>query len=255
MRCMALCARRRASPRLIRGPRYAVALLAIMPLLVRSQVLIALILGDELNSGKIEFGLTTGMNASGMEGVDGARQEVSPYLGLYFDIRLSDKWYFHPETWPKCVLGEDKLAPYAVGDTALDAQLEAATVRRKIDCIPTSFMITRRFGQQLFVDVGPYGNLILGAKDIFTRETADDELTYTVKITDALHRVEIGGGLGARYKLSKGIGVNIGVHAFMGLTSVDKADEWTLQWVRASVGVPIGRGKAMKKEQEIAPEP
>lgn len=223
-----------------------IALTACPPL--GAQVLVALILGDDLNSGKIEFGLTTGMNASQLEGVEGGEAETAPYLGLYFDFRLSDNWYFHPETWPKCVLGETKLPAYATGDSAIDAQLQYATVRRKIDLIPTAFMITRRFGGHWYVDAGPYASLILGARDIFTRETADDELTYTVKITDAMHRIELGGGLGARYKLSKGLGMNIGLHGFMGFTAVDQADAWKLQWIRASIGIPIGRGKAMKKE-------
>lgn len=216
----------------------------------RGQVLVALILGDELNSGKIEFGLTTGLNMSTLDGVEGGEALRAPYLGLYFDIRLSEKWYFHPETWPKCVLGQAQLPAYATGDTALDAQLAEATVRRKIDVIPTSFMITRRFGPHWWVDAGPYASLILGAHDIFTRETADDELVYTLKFTDQLHHIEMGAGLGVRYKLSKGIGMNIGVHGFMGLTDVDKTGEWRFQWMRVSAGVPIGRGKAVKKEPE-----
>lgn len=226
-----------------------IVLLACSP--ARAQVLIALILGDDLNSGKIEFGMTTGLNASTIDGVDGGEAELAPYLGLYFDIKLSENWYFHPETWPKTVLGQDKLPPYATGDSALDVQLADATVRRKFDVIPTSFMITRKLGQHLYVDAGPYGTLIMGARDIFTRETADDELTYTVKITEAMHTIEIGGGLGARYKLSKGLGVNIGVHGFMSFTNVDKADQWKFQWLRASVGVPIGRGKVKKAEEAV----
>ena len=129
-------------------------------------------------------------------------------------------------------------------------QLAAATVKRKIDLIPTSFMITRKLGEHLYIDAGPYATLILGARDIFTRETGDDELSYTVKITDQMHRIELGGGFGARYKLSSGLGMNIGIHGFMGFTQVDKADQWTLQWLRASVGIPIGRGKVKEPPAE-----
>ncbi|MBL7940100.1 MAG: PorT family protein [Flavobacteriales bacterium] len=234
-------------------PRWVLLLLlvAVSPK-AHTQVLIALILGDDLNSGKIEFGLTTGLNASTLDGVPGGEPARAPYLGLYFDIKLSENWYFHPETWPKSVLGEAKLKPYATGDPALDVQLADATVRRRIDCIPTSFMITRKLGQHVFIDAGPYGNLILGGRDVFTRESADDELSYTQKIGDQLHRVELGAGIGARYKLSKGLGMNFGVHYFAGLTGVDKADQWKFQWLRASVGIPIGRGKA-KKAAETKP--
>ena len=233
--------------------RHAIlALVLLMCIPVRAQLLVALILGDDLNSGKIEFGLTTGLNASTIDGVEGGQAELAPYLGLYFDIKLSEKWYFHPETWPKAVLGQDKLPSYATGDSALDVQLAHATVRRKFDVIPTSFMITRKFGEHVYVDAGPYATLIMGARDIFTRETADDELTYTVKITDAMHTIELGGGLGVRYKVSKGLGMNFGVHGYMGFTSPDKADLWKFQWIRASVGIPIGRGKVKKVE---APAP
>ena len=226
-------------------PRWLAALLLLLASSSgRAQVLIALLFGDELNSGKMEFGLTTGLNSSTMDGVEDGNAARAAFVGLYFDIRLSDNWYFHPETWPKCVLGEEKLPPYVTGDAALDVQLAEATVRRRIDCIPTSFMITRRVGQHLFIDAGPYGNLILGGRDVFTRETADDELSYTVSISEQLHRVELGGGVGWRYKLTKGLGMNFGVHYFIGFTAVDKADQWKFQWLRASVAIPIGRGKA-----------
>ena len=225
------------------------ALLLLASACSRAQVLVALILGDELNSGKIEFGLTTGLNASRIDGLEGGRAELTPYLGLYFDIKLSDRWYLHPETWPKCVLGHDKLPAYATGDSTLDLQLQEATVERRIDCIPTLLMISRRVGRGTYIDAGPYATLVLGARDVFIRETADDQLEYTVKITDQVRTIDLGVGAGVRYKLSKGTGINIGVHYFRGFSDIITNASGQLYWWRASVGVPIGRGKALKKTE------
>ena len=76
-----------------------------------AQVLVALLLGDKLNSGNIEFGLSTGLNVSQIDGLEGGEPSKAGYLGMYFDIKLSDRWYLHPEVSPKCVLGHANFLP------------------------------------------------------------------------------------------------------------------------------------------------
>ena len=53
---------------------------------VHSQVLISLLLGDKLNSDKIEFGLDGGFNFSRIGNLDSSSSYSSFNLGFYFDI-------------------------------------------------------------------------------------------------------------------------------------------------------------------------
>ena len=55
---------------------------------LQSQVLIALLLGDKLNSGKIEFGLDGGLNYSSISSLETDNFKSDFNLGFYFDIKI-----------------------------------------------------------------------------------------------------------------------------------------------------------------------
>ena len=76
---------------------------------VQSQVLIALLLGDKLNTGNIEFGLDGGFNYSSISGLDTNNYVNSFNLGFYFDIRMKDQWFLNTGVLVKSDLGVDKL--------------------------------------------------------------------------------------------------------------------------------------------------
>ena len=74
---------------------------------IQSQVLIALLLGDKLNSGNIEFGLDGGYNYSKVSGFD-ANKKLSEFnLGFYFDIKMKENWYLNTGLLVKSTLGID----------------------------------------------------------------------------------------------------------------------------------------------------
>ena len=61
----------------------------------KSQVIISLLLGDKLNTGKIEFGLEGGYNNSTLSGLPGANGMGGFNLGFYFDIKTKNpSWMF-----------------------------------------------------------------------------------------------------------------------------------------------------------------
>ncbi len=63
----------------------------------KSQVLIALVFGDKLNTPNIEFGLNVGANFTTLVNHPDAKYTTGINLGLYFNFKLSDHFYLHPE--------------------------------------------------------------------------------------------------------------------------------------------------------------
>jgi hypothetical protein len=54
-------------------------------------VLISLLLGDKLNSGKLKFGLDGGVNFSSISNINPSKIHTGFHLGFYFDILLKEK--------------------------------------------------------------------------------------------------------------------------------------------------------------------
>src|SRR5687768_7008356 len=65
-----------------------------------AQILIALVFGEKLQSEKLTFGLNVIPTVSTISNVDG-ESRTGIGLGLYFDIKLSDNLFLHPEAIPK----------------------------------------------------------------------------------------------------------------------------------------------------------
>ena len=60
----------------------------------KSQVLISLLLGDKLNTGKIEFGLDGGVNWLTMSNTPNAKYLFDWNLGFYFDFKMKNPHLF-----------------------------------------------------------------------------------------------------------------------------------------------------------------
>src|SRR5215471_614597 len=117
----------------IAGKKFLIiAMLFTCSLQVNSQVLIALLFGEKLNSGGLEFGLTGGLSVSDISNISDAKTKTGLNLALYFNIKLNDKWYIHPEAIPKYPTGVSKLKPYSLGDASLDSLLADGDITRKI---------------------------------------------------------------------------------------------------------------------------
>jgi hypothetical protein len=71
-----------------------------------SQVIISLIFGETLNTGKVEFCLDGGLTLSSIGGIDGAKHLTTWNLGFYFDIKLADPtWMLHTGVIVKSTMG------------------------------------------------------------------------------------------------------------------------------------------------------
>ena len=75
-----------------------------------SQILISLLLGDKLNSDKIEFGIDGGFNWSQIGNLDSSSSYRTFNLGFYFDILVDDTWSIYTGVLVKSNLGTDDLS-------------------------------------------------------------------------------------------------------------------------------------------------
>ena len=88
---------------------FLVAVFLLISLSMQSQVLIALLLGKSLNTGKIEFGLDGGVNYASISGMESNDWYRKWNLGFYFDIKMKEQWYLHTGVLVKSELGLDDL--------------------------------------------------------------------------------------------------------------------------------------------------
>lgn len=235
--------------------RTAIALILVMnAYLVQGQVLISLLLGDKLNSGKIEFGLDGGVNYPDIRGLNHGHLKGTLNLGFYFDIKLKNpQWMIHTGVLVKSSMGTSDLPVYLLNNADLDSAFEGGEVKRKINYFNVPIMMKYKFKNNFSVEGGIVPSLRAKAYDIFTNEINDGDLEYKVDIRDQFHRLDFGlmGGLG--YRLMGGNGMNLTVRYYYGLVDITPDDSTPKQYntsLYLAVGIPIGAGKAKKREEE-----
>ena len=117
-----------------------------------SQVLISILLGDKLNTGKIEFGLSGGANWSTIKNLDGAKSLPGFNLGFYFDFKLKNpSWMVNTGVIVKSPMGANDLPLYSLNDAHLDSAFGGGSVTRKLRYFNVPVMMKYKFRNNLFV--------------------------------------------------------------------------------------------------------
>jgi hypothetical protein len=216
-----------------------------------SQILISILLGDKLNTGKIEFGLEGGANWSTIKNLEGANNLVGFNLGFYFDIKLKNpSWMVNTGVIVKSPMGADDLPLYSLNDKDLDSVFEGGSVTRKLRYFNVPIMMKYKFKNNLFVKGGIQLGLRSKAFDVFTNSVNDeDDLEYKVKIKDNFHPIDGGFAIGFGYHLMKGNGMNINLQYYHGLVNIIIPDSQPDQFNRVlylTAGIPIGKNPKKK---------
>src|SRR5687768_8454369 len=94
-----------------------IILFIVIAKICQSQILIALLFGDKLNSDKLEFGITLGNSFSMQSNFEGDWRLKGWNVGLWFNVKLdkNGRWYGHPGAIPKSTLGFRNLPEYPTG--------------------------------------------------------------------------------------------------------------------------------------------
>jgi hypothetical protein len=213
-----------------------------------AQVLISLLFGDKLNTGKIEFGLDGGVNLVNIDGIDQAQNMTTWNLGFYFDIKLPHpSWMIHTGVIVKSTLGTENLPVYSLDNPDLDAALSGGSVSSRLQYFNLPIMVKYKINKNFFVEGGPMLGLLYNASDEFTNTVQESEdLKYQLKTKDAYHPLDAGMMVGIGYRLLGDNGMNLGIRYYYGLVDILIDDSTPNQYNRAlyfSVGIPIGAGK------------
>ena len=235
-----------------------IAFLLLCSRAANGQVLISLLFGDKLNTGKIEFGLDGGLTLTSTDGLPQAGTLTTWNLGFYFDIKLKDPaWMVHTGVLVKSTLGADHIPVYPLNDPGLDEEFSGGSVTRKLNYFNVPIMIKYRPKGQFFLEGGVQLGLLYKAADTFFQQVPDaGDLSYKLDIRDQYYRLDAGLIVGVGYRLLGGNGMNVGLRYYYGLADVVKDDTIPGQFNRAvylTVGIPIGAGKAAKAREAEAP--
>ena len=220
-----------------------------------TQVLISILLGDKLNTGKIEFGLDGGANWSTIKNLDGAKSLTSFNLGFYFDFKLKNpSWMLNTGVIVKSNMGADELPVYSVGNPNLDNAFTGGKVTRKINYFNVPIMMKYSFKNHIYLKAGTQLGLRYKAFDEFKNSVnEEDDLEYKLEIKDQFHPLDAGLAIGAGYRLMKGNGMNVGVQYYLGLIDIRVDDTSPNQFNRVlylTAGIPIGKNPKKKKTDE-----
>jgi len=229
-----------------------IAFLLLIACTAHSQVLISILLGDKLNSGKIEFGLEGGWSMANLAGLDPSKGHSNYNLGFYFDFAMKDpSWLVSTGVRVKSTMGAEDIAVYPLNDPDLDQVFATGSVTRKLNYFNVPVMMKYMFKNHLYAQAGIQLGLRYKGTDIFLNTVNDKEdLSYKVNVRDDYHPLDGGLCAGLGYRLTGGNGMNLGLQYYYGLIDVRISDATADQFNRTlyvNVGIPIGKGKAAAK--------
>ncbi|MCK4790570.1 MAG: outer membrane beta-barrel protein [Desulfobacteraceae bacterium] len=217
-----------------------------------SQVLIALIFGDALNTGQIEFGLDGGWTLAYMDGIEGAKPLSTWNLGFYFDIKLKDPaWMVHTGVIVKSVMGTTNTPLYPLNDPVLDSAFVGGSVTKTQQHFYVPIMMKYKFRSNIFVEGGIMVGLFRKSTDTFVNSVQEtDDLSYEIGSRKPYHLFDGGLMVGAGYRLKS---INVGIRFYYGLVDVNADVTLPSLYNRAlyvNIGIPIGAHEPEEEPEE-----
>lgn len=216
-----------------------------------SQIIIALIFGEKLNTGKLEFGLVLSPAITNLTNTGGEYRSALN-LGMFFNVRPDKKFFLHLELTPKSSLGAKNIKPYSLGNDSIDQFFSEGSVERIIKTMSVTLLGRYSISKKLFIDAGFQPDILYKERDIFTSTFNDNELQYTHKLEEKFTRLDLQLASGLFYKLKPDRGsMGIGIRYVHGLTDIDKllaGTQVNTSW-QLNITIPIGAVPKEKKSQ------
>jgi hypothetical protein len=218
-------------------------ILATLTITLNAQVLITLLLGDALNTPKIEFGLSGGLAHSYIGTIDNSEGMNTFDLGFYFHILMKNSSYLSTGVHVKTSMGATGMPVYSMGDPNFDAIYKDGTLTKKIPGFYVPILFHQRFNQRWYIEAGPQLGLIHKPVDIFDVGTLDGDLTFKLGVKDQYKHIDAGllGGVGFKFN-KEPKSMSAGVSYYYGLIDVSSNPEYKIKnsAIYLFVKIPIG---------------
>ena len=217
-----------------------------LPSAMSAQVLISILLGDALNTDKIEFGLVGGLNRSYINTISDSKGLNNFDLGFYFHILMKNSSYFSTGVLVKSNAGATGMPTYSMGDPNFDAIYQDGTLTKKISCFYVPILFHQRFNNRWYIEAGPQLGLIHKPVDIFEASKLGGDLKFTLDVKDSYNHIDAGLLGGAGYKFHKAVkSMAVGINYYYGLVDVSADPDLKIKnsAIYLYVKIPIGVGK------------
>jgi hypothetical protein len=217
-----------------------------------SQILIALIFGDKLNSEKLEFGLNVGANYGDITNLNHAHNQRGINIGMTFNYKFSQNFHLNPALYFGYPMGARGIEIYHTPDSNLNHLIGNATLNRELSYFSLPITLRYRLFGKTFIEAGPQISLLKKAQDIFEIDIVDGEnikggnLTYEVNLRDKYTLFDFGVTGGITHKLREQNGVSLTLRYYYGLVDISKDASAPNQHNSVfyfSCGIPIGGNK------------
>ena len=152
----------------------------LVPAALNAQVLITILLGDALNTEKIEFGLVGGLNRSYINTISDAEGLNYFNLGFYFHFLMKNSSYLSTGVLVKSNVGATGMPTYSMGDEDFDAVYQDGTLTKRISCFYVPILFHQRFNNRWYIEAGPQLGLIHKPVDIFEATYVGGDLKFTL---------------------------------------------------------------------------
>lgn len=230
--------------------QYMIILFLLIGYSLQSQVLIALLLGDKLNTGKIEFGIDVGYNYAYISNMDSNKWLRKGNIGFYFDFKMKkEPWYIHTGVLVKSTLGLKDLTNedlQFLNATTYDAEGDYSQ-RMSYFIVPV--LARYKFKNNIHAEIGPQFGLMRKAWIEFDSDIDGNTAVIKENNTDMINRIDMGMAAGLGYRLLKGLGWTIGVEYYYGFINVYKDKPGTKNSsLFLKLNLPIGASAEKKKQ-------
>ncbi len=216
-----------------------------------SQILISLLLGDKLNSGKIEFGITGGYNWSTISGLETNKYDGSFNIGFYFDILIKDQWVFDTGVLVKSSMGVRNLTEKDLEFLEIETYDVDGNYNQILNYFWVPAMIKYKFKNHSYIEAGPQFGLMHKSWVEFVSNIDDKSVRIKEYNKDDINKFDMGINIGAGYKLLKGTGWTIGAEYYYGLLNIYKGGSGHKNsGFFVKMDIPIGLGEEAKNLKE-----
>jgi len=225
-------------------------ILILLPSALNGQVLITILLGDALNTDKIEFGLIGGWNHSNIYTIEDSKGLNSLDLGFYFHFLIKNSSYFSTGVLVKSNVGASGMPVYSLDDPDFDAVFMDGSLTKKIPVFYVPILYHQRFNNRWYIEAGPQLGLIHQCVDIFEASKLDGDLKFTLSVKDQYKHIDAGLLGGAGYKFKKQVkSMAVGINYYYGLVDVSADPSLKIKnsALYVYMKIPIGAGKSGEK--------